>query len=198
LKWRENAEWIPTSPAENGDLTIGNASPKIEIKLSTKNLHTVDKQPTFNTRGGEYFDQFYSGNDYNFEVPKYGDGSDGIPYQPHSEIQWYRDKDGKLRSHATPGNGFLSAADPVSQAYLEGVALGPIANKLFRAGKGILKRGAEKLLPKTANKALASTATVPADVPFYDITSTEGKAAIDNTFARGMDTYADYLSSPWV
>jgi hypothetical protein len=72
----------------------------------------------------------------------YDGGSDGIPYQPHSEIQWYRDKDGKLRSHATPGNGFLSAADPVSQAYLEGVALGPIANKLFRAGKGILKKGA--------------------------------------------------------
>jgi hypothetical protein len=131
-------------------------------------------------------------------ITGYDGGSDGIPYQPHSEIQWYRDKDGKLRSHATPGNGFLSAADPVGQAYLEGVALGPIANKLFRAGKGILKRGAEKLLPKTANKALANTATASADVPFYDITSTEGKAAIDNTFARGMDTYADYLSSPWV
>jgi hypothetical protein len=27
----------------------------------------------------------------------YDGGSDGIPYQPHSEIQWYRDKDGKLR-----------------------------------------------------------------------------------------------------
>jgi hypothetical protein len=56
LKWRENAEWIPTNSAKNGDLTIGNASPKSEIKLNTKNLHTVDKQPAFNTKGGEYFD----------------------------------------------------------------------------------------------------------------------------------------------
>ena len=102
-------------------------------------------------------------------------------YSPTSEIQHYRDSNGKVITIPTPGNGFVSNNDPVGQFVVEGVATAPLFNLI---GKAALF-GAGRMGNKWARSKVLSQA--------MDNNLLEPEEYLDNTYGEVTDYLFDKL-----